>query len=144
MNHIEKVQLKHLKQLMLLLLAKKEYLHCTFNIEQFELLNDKFKQKIENEQDFLTANDYPTAFCLLVIVYQLIVFQLLDMKEEDMTSFANNKLKDILYSLEDYYGIHVPHDDVDTLVGNLNDAVKVENIHSFWLYLVDSIQKMSH
>ncbi len=143
LNHIEQIQLKHLKQLMILLLAKKEYLHFTFNIEQFELLNDRFKQNMENGQDFLATNDYQTDFSLLVIVYQLIAFQLLNMKEEDMTSFANNKFKDILYSLEDYYGIYVP-ENVETLANNLNDAVKIENIYSFWQHLVSSLQKLTN
>jgi hypothetical protein len=91
-NIADNCQLKHLKHLWLVLLARKAFLYTVNNLDAFENLSDVFKAVGNSSHDLQTTPNPTVTLSLALVVFQLMEHYARDQADEKvLASSANMK-----------------------------------------------------
>ncbi len=158
---IEKCQLKHLKHVWILLMMKRCILYTINNQDPFDYLNESFKMPAHREVEFnlglLESNSLWVS--VLVVLYQIITFDLSLLHGDDIDRKKGILIRDIMECLNDYQDFLIPAnlnklprsfpDQQPDAVSNehnsqddveMQEPFKLENIYALWKILCKKIK----
>lgn len=131
---IEGCSLAHLKLIWIILTMKRSILYTLNDQDPFDKLNSCFKH---GKSDRLSLNYDRSVICSVTgIVYQIIMFVLTTLKGDDLQSYNQIRVRDMLESLEDLSSI-ILYDRNKIPSNFLEDQseARMDSVYSIWCQL---------
>jgi hypothetical protein len=127
-------QLKHLKNLWIVLMIKKMIFNYRNDQPPFENLHSEFKN-VNSVVKVPFANTNPnTVLSLSVVLFQIIEFQLVNASQEMRQTLAETKITDFFeYSLPSLDPIKESDESLKNLSSFISSEIKIKEIHQLWM-----------
>jgi hypothetical protein len=144
---IESCKLKHLKHIWLIIMMKRAVLFTLNGQEPFEMLEDMFRQTIDNHLELKLASNSMTLVSIALVFYQLVILFIYPLKSfEDKRSYSSYAVADTILSIEDIdtgkLQIIFPNNTQPSYLYDIfPPSLTLGNIHEIWKYIVQNLSK---